>query len=161
MSRLWCELLNGVDTIVLGRNTYLEMARYWRNLGQDVHFPRDDYPLAVLMNRCTKIVFSKTPDLPVWENSKVISTVAEIELMKMKEGQGTDMIVLGSGLLVQSLISAGMIDEMILWIHPVVLNEGKLLFTTMSGNSILSLRRTVQTDSGVVVFFYAVSQSAA
>jgi len=161
MNNLLCEVLLNADTIVLGRITYMKMAGFWTEVLQDIHVPREDYPLALLINRCTKVVCSKTSRLPVWGDSKVISTDTEKQLMKMKEGQGMNMIVLGSGLLVRSLINAGVIDEMILWIHPVVLNKGRPLFTTMSGNSTLSLRRTVQTDSGVMVFFYTVSQTPA
>ena len=158
MSQLLIEQLNTVDTIVLGRITYLKMADYWRKALHGMHIPREDYPLANLMNRRRKIVFSSSSGLPEWENTIVISTVAEKELKKLKEEKGKDMIVLGSGLLIQSLIVAGMIDELILWIHPVALNKGRLLFTTMSGNFLLSLKRTEHTDSGVTVMFYEILQ---
>ncbi len=161
MSRMLCDQLSHTDTIVLGRITYLKMADYWKKMVLDVHFPREDYPLAELMNKCTKIVFSKTAALPEWENSIVIGSLAEKELMKMKDGQGRDMIVLGSGMLVQSLLFAGMVDELILWIHPVVLKKGRLLFTNMTGGFVLSLKKKIQTNAGVMVLFYEVTPSAA
>jgi dihydrofolate reductase len=75
----------------------------------------------------------------------------------MKQEQGRDMMIFGSGQLVQSLISAGLIDELILWIHPVVLTKGRLLFTTLPVNFLLNLKRKRQTDSGVIVLFYEVA----
>src|SRR5688572_12391081 len=95
MSRILCDQLSHTDTILLGRVTYLKMACYWKNVVLDVHFPREDYPLGELINKCTKIVFSKTVGLPEWENSIVISSLAEKELMKLKDGKGRDMIVFG------------------------------------------------------------------
>ena len=158
MSMLLCEQLMNADTIVLGRITYLKMAEYWPEVMNDIGFPRVDIPLAELMNRHKKIVFSKTLSDPAWNNSFLINAVAENELVRMKRKKGKDMIVLGSGQLVQSLISVGVIDELILWIHPVVLTKGRLFFTTMSGNFHLHLKRTEHTDSGVIVLFYEVSQ---
>jgi dihydrofolate reductase len=158
---LLCEQLSYADTIVLGRITYLQLAGYWSGVVNDLRFPREDYPLADMMNRYQKIVFSQTITKPVWNNSYVINAVAEKELARLKCEQGKDMMVLGSGQLVQSLISAGLIDELILWIHPVVLKKGRLLFTTMSGNFLLHLKGTRHTDSGVIILLYEVAHSAA
>jgi dihydrofolate reductase len=159
MSDLFCDHLKSVDTIVFGRVTYLKMAEYWPVVVNDVQLPREDYPLADLMNRYTKIVFSNTIISSVWHNTRVISEDPGKELTKMKMREGRDMMVFGSSQLVQSLIKTRLIDALILWIHPVVLQKGKLLFTTFSGDYLLHLNKTYHLDSGVTVLYYEVEKS--
>jgi len=133
MSVLMCEQLLTADTIVLGRITYEKMAVYWPLAMNSGKFPRGDYPLADLMNRYTKIVFSKRNVITVWNNSTVIDSTAEKVLPQMKKEEGKDMMVLGSAQLVTSLLHASLIDQINLWIHPVLVKKGRLLFTTMTG----------------------------
>ena len=158
MGVLLCEQLLTVDTIILGRVTYEKMAGYWPVVINDAWLPREDYPLADLMNRYTKIVFSKKNMRTEWNNSTVIHSVAEKVLPQMKKEPGKDMVVLGSAQLVESLLHAGLIDQLNLWIHPVLLKKGRLLFTTMPSQRSLRLIRTHRTDSGVMVLYYEINQ---
>ena len=158
MSILLCEQLLTVDTIVLGRITYEKMAGYWPLAMNSGNLPRGDYPLAEIMNRYTKIVFSKKNLITAWNNSTVIDAIAEKVLPQMKKEVGKDMMVLGSAQLVRSLLHAGLIDQLNLWIHPVFLKKGRLLFTTTTGHSALRLIRTHCSDSGVMVLYYEINQ---
>lgn len=154
MSDSLCEQLSKADTILLGRITYNAMAKYWQSKMIDTSFARKDIAFAEMMNRYKKIVFSKTLTAPDWYNSKLIRRNFGKEILKLKQLPGKDMIVYGSGLLVSALMQSRLIDEYVLWVHPVILGKGKLLFKGLHDNLFLRLRRTKKFSSGVVGLYY-------
>jgi dihydrofolate reductase len=146
-----CEQLSYADTIILGRVTYTAMAGYWPGRAMDMSFPRDDLAFAEMMNSYEKVVFSKSMDRPIWNNSRLVKGDVRTEIMHMKQQPGKDIIIYGSGKLVSSLLKLHLIDEYLLWVHPVVLSKGKPLFMEQLNMKLLRLKTF---KSGVVAFHY-------
>lgn len=112
------------DAMLMGRVNYEEWAAFWPE--QDL----EENPAAAHMNGVQKYVVSTTLEEPLeWENSTLIEgdDVAE-EVARLKEGEGGDIAISGSGSLVRSLLKEGLIDELRLMVHPVVVGKGKRLF---------------------------------
>lgn len=149
-----CEQLSNADTILLGRVTYVAMANYWQLSALDHSFPRENLAFAEMINSCRKIVFSKTLSSPDWYNSKLIKGDIGKEIRKLKVEPGKDMIVFGSGILASALMQLQLIDEYVLWVHPVVLGRGKALFHNVAQPDKLRLHRITTFNTGVVVLYY-------
>ena len=146
--------LNKADTILLGRITYSAMAEYWPFQAVNPNFARQDIAFADMMNNHRKIVFSKTLKKTHWHNSRLMKGVLQNEVNLLKQEAGKDIIVLGSGTVVSSLIQSDLIDEYQLWVHPVILGEGKLLFKNSGFKSRLKLIHKKDFESGVTIYFY-------
>lgn len=149
-----CHRLAETDTILLGRVTYMAMAQYWPYQSCNLSFPREHIAFADMMNSHLKIVFSKTLQRASWNNSLLIKKDFRAEISRLKKQAGKDIIIYGSGKLVASLMRAGLIDEYELWVHPVLLGEGKALFTGLPAMHTLKLLKTRPFDSGVVILYY-------
>ena len=141
MARHAGEQLSKADTILLGRVTYNAMAKYWPSKMMDLLCPREDVAFAYMINGCQKVVFSKTLQHTTWNNSRLAKENIRKEIIKLKQQPGKDMIVYGSGSIVSALTRFGLIDEYILWLHPVVLGKGKMLFK--NANPVLDRKSVV------------------
>lgn len=159
MTRHISEQLSHADTILLGRVTYKAMATYWPAVAAGLSFSREDIAFAEMMNRYTKIVFSKTLASEEWNNSKFIKGNTRKEIYKLKQETGKDIITYGSGVLVTSLMKLNLVDEYVLWVHPVALGKGKALFKNLPDKLVLKLSGTRSFSSGVVVLNYEPEQA--
>lgn len=107
--------------LLLGRVTYEEFASSWPQRS-------DDEPGAAEMNHGRKYVVSTTLESADWENSTLISTNVAEEVRRLKEEPGGPIVVWGSGQLVRWLLGEGLLDRLHLFVHPIVVGEGKRLF---------------------------------
>jgi dihydrofolate reductase len=151
MGQLLGEQLSQAGTILLGRNTYNALANYWPFAGTDLSLSRDDIAYATLMNSYPKMVCSSTLKAAAWQNSTIIKANVFEEIKKLKQQAGKDIIIYGSGTLVQYLAQKRLIDEYRLWIYPVALGRGKPLFKQKIA---LKLSSSRQFPSGVLVLTY-------
>jgi dihydrofolate reductase len=158
MAQSITEQLSKADTILLGRVTYTGMAKHWTSTPVGLLTPREDLDFADMLNHYPKIVFSKTLTTVTWNNSKILKGNIAKEVIKLKHQAGKDMIIYGSGQLVASLTKLGLIDEYRIWVHPVVLGDGKPLFKEVQQKLNLSLYKTQSFSSGVVILFYKVTR---
>jgi len=156
MAETLCEQLSKADTIMLGGHTYSAMAAYWPQRGMDYRYPREDLAFAEMMNSYQKVVFSKTLTRLPWNNSRLVKRGMEDEIIRLKESKGKDIIIFGSATLVASLINLGLIDEYILWVHPIALNGGTPLFAAAPGKLAMQLTSVRKFRSGVIVLYYKV-----
>lgn len=154
MAEAQCRQLSCADTLLLGRITYNAMANYWSAVRSDLCFPREDLAFADLMHSRQKVVFSRTLKELIWENSVQMSGNLGSEVYKLKKLAGNDIIIYGSSKLISSLLRLGLIDEYILWIHPVMLGTGKPLFSKTKNFSNMRLSNVQQFDSGVVLLHH-------
>ena len=113
------ELMAGNDAMLLGRHTYDGFAAYWP--GAD---PAD--PLTAQMNGSRKYVVSSTLTDPTWENSTVVTGDVAGELATLKKD--TRLGTTGSATLVRWMLEQGLVDELHLLVHPVVVGRGEKLF---------------------------------
>jgi dihydrofolate reductase len=135
------------DALLFGRVTYQIMESYWP------HQPHDD-PFAEKMNGTTKYVVSNTLREVTWAGSNIISGDVGAELRKLKEQPGENIVVLGSGDLIQTLIEHDLIDEYSLLMCPVVLGDGKRLFRHGGPKATLELVEARPMASGALVLTY-------
>jgi dihydrofolate reductase len=146
--------LKNADTLLLGRRTYSTFAAYWPYATVDSLFPRDDLAFAEMVNRYTKIVCSATLTLLPWRNSRQIKGDLYQEIIKLKQQEGKDICIYGSGELLAYLIPSGLVDRYILYIHPIILGRGKPLFKNLLDKINLELLDVRQLTTGLIVVDY-------
>ncbi len=132
---------------LLGRKTFEMWADYWPE-------HRDLWPG---INEGTKYVFSKSmkksdPKVAMWKNSVVIKNLADIK--KLKNSNGSDIQVWGSGEFVQLLLKNDLVDELRLKIHPLTLGKGKKLFDNGTIPAAFTLIESIVSPSGVIITSY-------
>ncbi len=136
------------DALLLGRVTYEHLAAYWPN--QPGGEPMVDH-----LNSVPKYVVSGTLEEPLkWNNSTLIRGNMAEEIAQLKQRPGKDITILGSGALVRSLLRDGLLDELTLMVHPVVLGSGKRLFEDRSDTRALKLVGSRTFGTGVVSLTY-------
>ena len=137
------------DAMLMGRVNYEEWAAFWP--GQD---PQEN-PMAAQMNAMQKYVVSTTLEEPLgWQNSTLIGENVAEEIASLKQKEGGDIVISGSGALVRSLLQYGLLDELKLMIHPVVVGGGKRLFEDESEHKALKLVDSKTFATGVVYLTY-------
>ncbi len=144
------EFLENVDTLMFGRVTYDLMASYWPT----PEGLKDDTVIASKMNSLPKIVFSKTENKALWNNSKMITEINAEEIKKIKQAPGKDIAIFGSGMIVSALTELDLIDEYIFIVNPVILGKGKSLFMELKKKPKLKLLKTYEFKSGNVSLCY-------
>ncbi len=135
------------DALLLGRVTYEGFAQAWPTMKDEVGF-------ADRMNSLPKYVVSTTLKELTWNNSHLLKENIAEEVAKLKQQDGKDILVGGSGELVHNLMQHDLIDEYRLMVHPVVLGGGKRLFREGSNKTVLKLVDTKSFSSGIVVLTF-------
>ncbi|HET7714569.1 MAG TPA: dihydrofolate reductase family protein [Bauldia sp.] len=161
MSEIITKAMEAPFDLVLGRKTYEIFAAHWPYTG-DHRVPSGDQSalddtalgLAGRMNAATKYVASRTLDRVTWQNSRLIAGDVAIEVARLKNEDGPELQVHGSSDLLQTLITAGLIDEFRLWIFPVVTGRGKRLFGSGTVPSSLTLVDHRTSTTGVSIGVY-------
>jgi dihydrofolate reductase len=133
----------GDGCLLLGRGTYQTMAANWPQM------PADN-PFTAWINAMPKYVASTTLGAPLEWNATLLEGDAATTLAALKDSDGPDLNVLGSGVLVQTLRSHGLIDEYLLSIFPLVLGSGTRLFPDGAGAE-LHLVDSTTTTTGVII----------
>jgi dihydrofolate reductase len=133
---------------LFGRRTYEIMAAYWPS-------QPDDNPFAATLNGLPKYVASTTLSEPLaWQNSTLLHGDVAKAVAELKEQPGKNLVVLGSGELVQTLTENDLVDEFGIMINPIVLGSGKRLFRDGTAMRPLRLVRSLTTSTGVLVATY-------
>lgn len=143
----------GSDTMLLGNTTYTMFENSWPQIAQDPNAPEELHKLADEVIGMTKIVFSRTRPAVTWENSRLLRGDLIEQVRGLKQLGGTPIIIFGSGTLVQPLSNAGLIDEYLIAMTPVVLGKGKPLFQDVNKMN-LRLREARPFKSGNVLLRY-------
>jgi dihydrofolate reductase len=135
------------DAMLLGRVTYEQMAAYWSSQSGGV--PMVDY-----LNSVPKFVVSTSLETVEWQNSTLIGGDVAEEITRLKQQPGKDIAILGSGILVRSLLQDELLDELRLIIHPIVLGSGKRLFEDGGYQQALELVDSKIFGTGVLYLTY-------
>jgi dihydrofolate reductase len=142
------EGMRDTTAYLLGRRTYEKMAAYWP------HQP-DDNPIAAHFNAAPKYVVTGTLTQLDWAGSEVLHGDVRDSVNALKAHGDGAIAVLGSGVLVQTLIANDQVDEYRLFVHPLVLGTGKRLFREYRQPCELQLVDCAPTSTGVVLLTYA------
>jgi dihydrofolate reductase len=140
--------------LLFGRTTYEDFFRVWPN--------RTDNPFTAVLDNSKKYVASTTLTEPLaWKNSTLLTGDVPDAVARLKEQPGKDIVVLGSGVLVRSLMRRNLIDEFVLLIHPLVLGSGRRLFADEGALAALRLVDSQSTTTGVMIATYRHAEQTA
>jgi dihydrofolate reductase len=147
MQKIGAEMA-ATDAYLFGRKTYEKMAAFWPS-------QPDSDPFAAVLNPRPKYVVSTTMSEPLpWHNSTLIRDDAVGRIRRLKEQDGGNISVLGSGALVQTLLANDLVDELSLMFHPLVLATGKRLFRDGLPELRLELVDSMTSDDGTLTVTY-------
>jgi dihydrofolate reductase len=138
--------------MLFGRRTWEDFHKVWANASGN--------PFTEILNNTEKLVASRSLKAPLpWQNSTLLDGDAVEAVRKLRSTDGKDILILGSGDLIRSLLPHGQVDRFILLIHPLVLGSGQRLFDDGTAFADLELRDTRASPSGVVVATYDVGSA--
>lgn len=141
------------DTMLLGNTTYTLFESSWPPIAKDPNAPEGMRAMADEVARMTKVVFSQSRREVTWENSRLFHDNLLEKAARLKQGDGSHILIFGSGTIVQQLTDAGLIDDYFLAVTPVVLGKGKPLFGDVQKRN-LRLLAVQQFDSGNILLRY-------
>ena len=141
LGNVMTEQMSGPFDLLLGRKTFEIFASYWPQHVEE----------GPEINRATKYVVSLTRTSHEWDKSVFINGNVVNEIRKLKEGDGPDIQVHGSGELIQTLLQYDLVDEFWLKIFPVMLGAGKRLFDKGTIPIAYTLVDSKTSPSGVIV----------
>jgi len=141
-------LMSNQDAMLLGRVTYAEFAAHW---------PHQEGDMADTMNGTPKYVVSDSLQAADWQNTTLLRGDVAAEITQLKQGGGKNIGMTGSATLVSWLLHQGLLDELHLFVLPVVLGSGKRLFGDSGSNGKLPLKLTGSEayGTGVLHLTYA------
>ncbi len=152
MGRVAGESMANTGALLFGRRTYEDFYAVWPN--------RTDNPFTEVLNNTRKYVASTTLKEPLpWGNSTLLKGDAAEAVAGLKKQPGKQLVVLGSGELVRSLMRHNLIDEYVLQIHPLILGSGHRLFPDGGAVTALRLVDSKTTTTGVVIATYQPDQT--
>jgi dihydrofolate reductase len=140
------ERMAGTAALLLGRRTYEDFAGFWP--------AQRDNPFTRMLDAVQKYVASTTLREPLpWQNSTLLGDDVVAAVSELRERPGGDLVILGSGALVRSLLPHGLIDELTLMVNPLVLGSGRRLFDGGVRTPLRLVDSTV-TPAGVMIGTY-------
>lgn len=145
MDRTMGETMSKPSELVLGRKTYDIFAAYW---------PTRSDRNGRALNAAVKYVASRTARKLEWENAKLLEGDVASAVKDLKQRAGPPLHVIGSGNLLQTLLKNDLVDELEIWVFPVVLGSGKRLFGDGAIPTAWRLTRSITSGTGVLLQHY-------
>jgi dihydrofolate reductase len=143
--------------LLLGRKTYDIFAAYWPHVAAEPKSEKLDertLEIANAFNRVTKYVATHSPDTLTWQNTQALGDDVAAAVRRIKQGDGADLLTQGSSDLLQTLLATDLVDELRLFIYPLVLGQGKRLFDRSLLPSTLQLTKSSISKRGVLLVTY-------
>ncbi|PXX59800.1 dihydrofolate reductase [Nocardia tenerifensis] len=146
MGRVMSERMGPQFSWLFGRRSYEDMLTHWNRAGG---------PFKEGLNQTQKYVASSDPNLELpWPNSTLLTGDIPAQITELREQPGGTLAIMGSGHLIRSLLPHGLIDELFLMIHPIVLGSGHQLFGHTDDAHSLHLIDCTPTPTGVLIATY-------
>ena len=149
------DLLMACDALVMGRRTYEGFAPVWQTRSGD---PFSDY-----INTMPKYVFSTTMQTADWPNTQIIAADPAAAIKRLKEAPGKDIVQYGFGSVSRLMLEHGLLDELRLWVHPLILGRGSpsdLLFGPSPAVG-FNLVESTALSNGIIVLSYTFDKNLA
>ncbi|MFW9928921.1 MAG: dihydrofolate reductase family protein [Candidatus Thorarchaeota archaeon] len=150
-------LTDSCDTILLGRKMTDGFISAWTSQLEDENNP--NYAFAKKMIDTSKVVFSKTLTDSKWANTTLATGDLKEDVKRLKNGKGKDIIVYGGTTFVSSLIKDGLIDELHLFINPVIIGKGTSIFNAIEKAQNLKLIKAIGFECGMALLVYKPSKN--
>jgi dihydrofolate reductase len=148
MEAFLLEVIGAQDVVLLGRHMYEEWSRYWPKVDPA------EVPFAGFINPVKKYVVTSTPLSTNWPNAEAVSWPIEGLIADLKAQPGGDIGVHGSITLAQSMLAAGLIEELQLTVGPVVGHPGRRLFSSVEQPQRFELVSSTTAPSGSLLLTY-------
>ena len=142
------ETLRATDVLIMGRRNYELMAGHWPKV-------TDDDPIAKALNGLPKLVFSKTLKKVEWNNAQLASGSIADEIGRLKSAPGDGLLWVGGSELASAFLELGLMDELRFIVTPVLLGNGRSVFSDIKHRHEFTPLWTKRFDSGNVVLAYA------
>lgn len=155
---LWSkEILRRVDTMLYGRVTYQDFSQFW----PDAKPTPDGFDSEIInqLNGLQKVVFTGRDIETPWKPVKMVHGDPADAVKEMKMKGGKDMVIVGSGTLVSSLVRSDLVDEYRIRIRPIILGAGRSLFRDEKRRHNLTLVSSTAFENGVVALHYEPDRS--
>lgn len=155
------DLMPHVDACLLGAKMFVGYEQYWSAVQNEPNNPlpmtnrlptRAELQWARFAKETPHYVLSSTLTSALWPKTSFIRSIAEVAALKQQPGK--DIYLVGGARILESLITAGLVDELRLHIHPLIVGEGKALFATAQRRRELELRSVQQLEGGRVSLVY-------
>lgn len=148
------EVLQTADTIVWGRKTYEMMYDYWPTVPSDKHASEHELKHAKWIENVEKVIFSKALNSVDWHNSRLVKKNVKDEIIRMKQQEGKDIVVLGSPRFAHYLMQLDIVDEYKITISPTLIGKGLPLFQNIHERVELKLLDSKTFKSGALGLIY-------
>jgi dihydrofolate reductase len=146
------EILDTVDTIVLGRKLAEGFIPYWAGVAANPNDP--EFTSGKQFTDTPKVVFSKTLEKSEWDNTILAKGDLIDEITKLKKQDGKDIYACGGATFVSALIKHELIDEFHLFINPTAIGNGMTIFKELDNKQNLTLVKSTSFDCGIVALNY-------
>lgn len=145
------------DMALYGRTTFEMMENYWPNAADQPNAGKHEIQHSKWYNQVEKVVLSKTLKGKTFKNTRIISDNVESEIQKLKQAPGKEIIIFGSPGASHSLMSKGLIDELWVFVSPILVGAGIPLFKDIRNHTKLSLVKSHAFKCGVVCLHYQIN----
>lgn len=146
------DLSNSTDTILIGRKLAVDYIPFWQETYKKPNDPM--FAFADQIVNAKKIVFTKTLEKSIWENTEIAKGDLVQEVNYLKSQTGKDIIVYGGTSFVSSLVENNLIDEYYFYVNPVVLGKGESIFGKLKNPTQLNLLKTKKYNCGINLSVY-------
>jgi dihydrofolate reductase len=144
------------DTVLVGRVNYEGFLGYWPKVKDDPKASPSDVAISRWLDEVPKVVFSRTLREVKWKNARLARGNAAAEVAALKREPGKDILIQNSTRLAQSLLAAGLVDELQMMVVPVVLGSGRALFAGLPNQIDLGPAELTRFDDGTFAVRYEV-----
>lgn len=126
--KLRVDKYNSIGTVLLGRKNYEGFAGFWPLMATNPAASATDVRFSKWLDATPKVVFSRTLKETAWQHSRLATSDLAEEVSKLKAQSGKDALVMSSASIIQACMKLGLLDELWLTVHPVILGNGRRLF---------------------------------
>ena len=151
------DYMKNVDTAIYGKVVYYMMKNYWPTLLTKENIDEISLNHAKWVEDVRKIVISKTINEELWNNTVQIKDNIKEEVMKIKNEEGKEMMIFGSPSIVQEFIRLDLLDELRIFLNPVIIGKGVPMFKDVDLTKLV-LKDSDVYKSGVVKLIYEVKR---
>jgi dihydrofolate reductase len=146
------DITEPVDTILLGRKLAEGFIPHWEGVSKNPSDP--DFEGGVKYSTTPKVVFTKTLEKSIWDNTILAKGALVDEINQLKKQVGGDIITYGGGRFVSSLIKENLIDELHLFINPAIIGSGLPIFKEVMAKQNYQLSNSMKFECGIIVLAY-------
>ena len=125
---MWDPRMDSIDTLLLGRVSYLAWSRFWPAQKNDPKSSDWAKRFSRFADRAEKVVFSKSLKSAEWPNSRIVAGDIRAEVERLKKLPGKDMALGGGPRIAQSFLAERLVDEMLIEVFPSLVGSGKPFF---------------------------------